>query len=78
MSEQEKWDLVEQKVQALTVKCEGLVETCKNLDQKIILLEKEIQSARSIGTERDRLKTEREVVKRRVLEMLQQLEKLQL
>ena len=55
-----------------------LSEDHQALLERVSSLEAEVEAVRSLRAERDKLKSERDVVRRRVLEMLQQLEKVPL
>jgi len=73
-----KWQEVEDRLKKLIERYRTLKDECRQLQEKCALLEVELQAVRELRADRDRLKTEREVVRRKVLEMLQQLEKVAL
>ncbi len=74
----QKWEALEGRIRSLMNRHHLVVKERETLQKKLSSLEAEMQAVRALRTERDRLKSERDVVKRRVLEMLQQLEKVSL
>lgn len=78
MSRPMTWEVFEDRFQAFLLHYRSLRGECEALQKRLSSLEAEMEGVRSLRMERDKLKSERDVVKRRVLEMLQQLEKVPL
>ncbi len=77
-SNDQKWGALEGKIRTLLDRHQASLKEREALQKKLSSLETEIQAVRALRIERDKLKTERDVVRKRVLEMLQQLEKVSL
>ncbi len=78
VSQSDGWRVLEEKVALLIQKCEKLLVENREQGSQVAALEAELEAVQALRKERDGLRSEKDAVKRRVEEMLKQLEALQL